>query len=58
MQHKTTNIHEAAPTRHYPIRDELKDLAIRATDKLGGLAMIDDRYVIVDLHMYEVLLRK
>lgn len=55
MNHKTINIHETISTKNYPIRDELKAIAIKATDKLGGIAMIDDRYVIVDLESYEVM---
>lgn len=58
MNHKTINIHEPVYQKQYPIRDELREIAIKATDKLGGVAMIDNRYVIVDLHMYEILLRE
>lgn len=54
MKHKTINVHEPISQRHYPIREDLRDVAIKATTKLGGLAMIDDRYVIVDLQRYKV----
>lgn len=54
MKHKTVNIREPISQRHYPIRDELRDVAIKATKKLGGFAMIDDRYVIVDIQKYEI----
>jgi hypothetical protein len=54
MKHKVPNAHDTISTKHYPIRDELRDLAIKATTKLGGYAMIDDRYVIVDTTKFTV----
>lgn len=54
MKHTTPNPHDTIPTKHYPIREELRALAIKATKKLGGIAMIDDQHVIVDTTKYEV----
>ena len=55
MNHKNINIHEPVSQKQYPIRDELREIAIKSTTKLGGIAMIDDRYVIVDTEMYRVV---
>ena len=58
MQHKHTTKLGPTEYKHYPVRDELLALAIKATKKFNGVAMIDNRYAIVDTDQYKIMPKK
>jgi len=55
MKHKNDVKLPPATRKPHPVRDELLSRAIKATNSLGGFAMIDDRYVIVDTERYSII---
>jgi len=54
MKHKNDVKLPPMDRKPHPVRDELLSRAIKATNSLGGFAMIDDRYVIVDTERYSI----
>jgi hypothetical protein len=54
MKHKNDVKLPPMDRKPHPVRDELLSRAIKATNSLGGIAMIDDRYVIVDTERYSI----
>lgn len=51
------NRNTVVPKKTYPVREELKEIAIIACKRLGGMALIDEHYALIDTTKYKVTLK-
>lgn len=53
---RTPNINTILPQkRTYPVRDELKEIAVLACKRFGGMALIDEHYALIDTTKFKVM---